>query len=87
VWQGNGSGGIYRLVFLGQPTIQPTDLRVSITSPPGTDVVWTNEPMALDGPTAVWQGTTTARTMLEVRFRAPLPLRWWRDVVRPLGGG
>jgi hypothetical protein len=87
VWHGNGSGGSYRLVFLGQPTIQPTDLRVSITSPPGTNVVWTSEPMALDGRTAVWQGTPEARTTLEIRFRAPLPLRWWRDVLRPLGGG
>jgi hypothetical protein len=86
VWEGNGSGGSYRLVFLGQPTIQPTDLRISITAPPGTKVVWTSEPMAIDGSTAVWQGTPVARTVLEIRFQAPLLLRWWRDVVRPFGG-
>ena len=86
VWEGNSSGGDYRLTFLGQTTIEPTDLSVSITAPAGTRIVWTNVPMALDGGTATWEGTTSPRTVLEVRFRAPLPLRWWRNVVRPLGG-
>jgi hypothetical protein len=87
VWEGNGSGGSYRLVFLGQPTIRPTDLQISITSPPGTRVVWTSEPMAIDGSTAVWRGTPAATTVLEIRFRASLPIRLWRDVARPFGGG
>jgi hypothetical protein len=47
--------------------------------------VWTSEPMDVDGDTATWTGTPGPRTEFEVRFQAPLPLRLWRDVTRPLG--
>ena len=36
--------------------------------------------MSIDGGTAVWSGVPEGRTELVVRFRAPLPLRWWRNV-------
>ena len=85
-WEGNSSGGTYRLTYLGQPTIRPTDVSVTIHAPQGTDIVWTSEPMAVDGNTASWQGTASGRLTLEVRFRAPLPMRLVRDVTRPLFG-
>ncbi len=81
-WQGNSSGGSYQLTFLGQTTIEPTDLVVRITAPNGTRIIWTSEPMDIDGATATWQGTPGPRTDLEVRFSAPLPLRYWRNAVR-----
>jgi hypothetical protein len=86
VWTGNSSGGTYRLTFLGQPTIRPTTLDVSITAPDGTRIAWTSVPMTVDGSTARWSGDPGAELTLEVRFRAPLPLRIVRDVTRPFFG-
>ena len=86
VWEGNGSGGVYRLTVLGQTTIEPTELSVRIEPPAGTEIVWTNEEMTLTDGAAIWEGEAPASLELEVRFRAPLPLRWWRNVVRPFGG-
>jgi hypothetical protein len=40
--------------------------------------------MQVDGGTAVWRGTPGPRLELAVRFSAPLPLRWWRNVGRAL---
>ena len=87
VWQGNSSGGSYDLSFFGQPTVRPTDLRVTIHAPAGTNIIWTSEAMAVDGGTATWEGTPSGRTTLSVRFRAPLPLRYLRNVTRPVLGG
>ena len=85
-WEGTSSDGSYRLTFLGQTTIEPTDLRVTIEAPSGTNIVWTNVPMSVEGGEATWAGTPQPKVVLEVHFRAPLPIRWWRDLTRPLGG-
>jgi hypothetical protein len=84
VWDGNSSGGAYRLVFSGQTTLRPTSLRVTVNAPPGTDIEWTSVPMAVDGGTAVWEGALDDAFELEVRFRAPVPLAWWRNAIRML---
>jgi uncharacterized protein DUF4012 len=84
VWEGNSSGGSYRLTFLNQSTIQETSVKVSIHAPSGTRIRSTSEPMQVDGGTAVWEGTPGPRLELEVEFSAPVPLRWWRNVIRPL---
>jgi hypothetical protein len=68
-WEGDDDGGRYRLTVLGQNTIRPTELQITIQTPTGTDVVWTSEPMAVEAGTATWEGTAGARTILEVRFR------------------
>ncbi len=80
VWEGTSAAGSYRLTLLGQTTVEPTDVSISITAPEGTDIVWTNLPMDVDGGTATWTGTPGPRTVFEVWFRAPLPLRWWRNL-------
>jgi hypothetical protein len=88
VWSGSSSGGSYRLTVRGQPTARPTQMTVTIHAPAGTDIVWTSEPMAVDGGTAIWTGTPSGATDLMVRFQAPLPLRIVRDLTRPfLGSG
>jgi uncharacterized protein DUF4012 len=84
VWEGNSSGGSYRLTFLNQSTIQETNVKVTIHAPSGTRIRSTSEPMEVDGGTAVWEGTPGPRLELEVEFSAPAPLRWWRNLVRPL---
>jgi hypothetical protein len=84
VWQGNSSGGTYRLVVLPQTTAHPTEFTIGVTVPAGTEVIWTSDPMRVDGDRAVWQGVPEGRMELVVRFRAPLPLRWWRNLVRAL---
>lgn len=86
VWEGNGSGGAYRLSIGGQTTIRPTELTVRIEPPAGTEVVWASEDMTIADGVATWQGEAPIRLELEVRFRAPLPLRWWRNLLRPFGG-
>jgi hypothetical protein len=86
VWEGNSSGGTYRLTFYGQPTIRPTVLDVSVTAPDGTRIAWTSTPMSVDGARATWSGDPGARLTLELRFRAPLPLRVVRDLTRPVSG-
>jgi hypothetical protein len=82
VWRGNSSGGTYRLVVLPQTTVRPTEFTIAVTVPDGTEVVWTSAPMQIDGDRAVWRGVPEGRMELVVRFRAPLPLRWWRNIVR-----
>lgn len=86
VWDGNSSGGTYRLTYLGQPTIRPTRLRLRIEAPPGTRVVWTSVPMTVEGGVATWEGIPQPRTVFEVQFRAPLPLRVLRNLTRPVFG-
>jgi hypothetical protein len=84
VWDGDLSSGTYRLTILPQTTIQPTTFRVRIQAPEGTEIVWTNEPMAVTGGVAVWSGAPEAPVTLEVRFQAPFPLRWIRNVTELL---
>jgi len=86
VWSGNSSGGSYQLTLLGQTTIRPTDVSVTIHAPSGTHIVWTSTPMAVDGGTAMWRGSPSSTMTLGVRFQAPVPLRWIRDLSR-LGPG
>jgi len=84
VWEGNSSGGSYHLTVLTQTSVKPTEVSVTIHAPAGTRITWTSEEMVVDGGTAVWRGTPGPRLELEVRFSAPLPLRWWRDAARDL---
>ena len=84
VWDGNSSGGSYRVTVLTQTSVQPTEVAVTIHAPSGTRITWTSEEMAVDGGTAVWRGTPGPRLELEVRFSAQLPLRWWRNAARLL---
>ncbi|HEX6845119.1 MAG TPA: DUF4012 domain-containing protein [Actinomycetota bacterium] len=79
-WQGDTSSGVYRLLFLTQPTANPTTARIEVVTPPGTTVVWSNHELATSGNVAVWTGTPPRRLELEVRFQAPALTRWWRNL-------
>ena len=85
VWTGNSSGGAYRLTVLPQTTIVPTEIKVTVLPPAGTKVVWTSERVQMRDGAVVWQASPTGRVELVVRFRAPAPLRWWRNITRVFG--
>jgi hypothetical protein len=85
VWSGNSSGGTYALTYLQQNTVKPTRLSVAIHAPAGNHIVWTNLPMRVEGADAYWQGVPTGNMRFEVRFAAPIPLRWIRDLNRGAG--
>jgi len=86
VWSGNSSGGSYNLTVFGQTTIRPTHTQVVIHPPAGTHIVWTSEPMSIEGDQATWLSSSPGTTHLSVRFSAPLPLRIVRDLTRPIVG-
>jgi hypothetical protein len=85
VWQGDASGGTYRLTFLGQPTILPTTLRVTLTAPEGMQITDTSLPMKISGRTAVWEGEPGRSLQIEASFEAPLTTRVWRSMTDWLG--
>jgi hypothetical protein len=82
VWEGDTSGGRYRLAIKPQTTVQPTAVHVRIEAPAGTEIVWTSEGVQSVGGVATWSGSPQAPITLEVRFQAPFPQRWWRNVTR-----
>lgn len=81
-WTGNSSGGTYLMRYLAQPTAKPTALRVEIVAPPGTRITSADPRMQIDGDRAVWEGLSEGSMDFEVRFSAPVPLRWWRNLTR-----
>ena len=81
-WQGNDSGGTYRLTFANQVTIRPTRLRVAISPPEGMSISSVSDEMRVVNGTAVYEGTPGPRLELEVTFSPPLLTRLWRDVLR-----
>lgn len=80
VWQGDAWDGFYRLSFDGQPTVRPTTATITVVAPPGSDIVWASDGMQIDGDRATWTGTPTARTQIDVRFKAGTLSRWWHAV-------
>jgi hypothetical protein len=81
-WEGNSSGGTYRMTFANQVTIRPTELSVRIEPPEGMSIVSASSPMRIVDGAAVYRGVPGSRLDLEVTFRPPLPVRLWRDLRR-----
>ena len=81
-WEGDNRGGGYRLSFVGQTTIHPTRLRVSITAPEGMRFTSFDERLSGDGERLTYDGTPSGDLDLEVSFAPALPLRIWRSLVR-----
>jgi hypothetical protein len=79
-WQGNGSGGVYRLTFLSQTTIRPTSLLIQVQAPEGMHIVEASPSMQIEGDSAVWTGTPSRRLELEVRFQPSLLMRLWHEL-------
>jgi Protein of unknown function (DUF4012) len=81
-WEGNSSGGIYRLTFANQVTIRPSTVRIRIQPPDGMRIVSASSPMRIVGGSAVYEGNPGSRLDLEVAFAPPLANRLWRNVTR-----
>jgi hypothetical protein len=81
-WEGNGSGGVYRMTFSNQVTVRPASLTIRIQPPQGMQVVSATPPLDVENGVAVYRGTPGARLDLAVEFRPPLPVRLWRNVMR-----
>jgi len=81
-WEGNDSGGTYRLTFAKQVTIRPGRLHIEIQPPEGMHIVDVSDAMRIVDEKAVYDGIPGWRLQLEIAFQPSLPVRLWRDIVR-----
>jgi len=81
-WEGNSSGGTYRMTFTNQVTIRPATLNLLIEPPDGMRIVSVDPPLRIVGGAAVYQGEPGPRLDVEIEFGPPLPARLWRNVTR-----
>jgi hypothetical protein len=78
-WDGSGAGGTYRLTFLNQVTIRPTQVRIEVRAPDGMRFTSATDGVRLDGATATWTGAPDRTLELGMSFAPPWPVRWWRS--------
>ena len=81
-WQGNSSGGTFRMTFANQVTIRPAHVRIVIAPPVDMHIVSVSSPMRVVGGSAVYEGVPGSRLDLEVTFAPSLPVRLWRNFTR-----
>ncbi|HXF36561.1 MAG TPA: DUF4012 domain-containing protein, partial [Actinomycetota bacterium] len=83
-WDGDGSGGTYRLTVLTPPTIEPVRVSIAIRLPPGMGLRWSDPALEREGDALRYEGTPGRRLDIAVRFEPPLPVRLWRDLLEVL---
>lgn len=81
-WEGNSSGGVYRMTFTNQVTIRPATLSLQILPPDGMRIASVSPPLEIVDGVAVFEGQPGARLDVEIEFRPPLPERLWRNTTR-----
>jgi hypothetical protein len=81
-WDGDERGGEYRLSFVGQTTIHPTMLRVSIAAPEGMRFTSFDEHLSLAGDRLVYEGRPSGDLDLMASFAPSTPVRIWRSLLR-----
>lgn len=81
-WAGTDTGGTYRLSFIGQTTIRPTQVRVVVTPPDGMRFTSWGDSFSRDGDRLIYEGHPSGNLDLEATFAPSLFVRIWRDVVR-----
>jgi hypothetical protein len=81
-WEGNSSGGVFRMTYTGQVTIRPTTLHLRIEPPDDMQIVSASPPLRIVGGAAVYEGQGEPSLDIVVGFRPPVPLRFWRNVTR-----
>ena len=75
-WQGDRTGGTYRLRIQGQSSLATTTT-ATIRAPDGMGISWTNVPMHVEGGVATWRGSLQGSMDLEVRFQRGFFGRVW----------
>ncbi len=83
-WTGSETGGTYRLSFLGQSTIRPTQVRVVISPPDGMRFTSSGRGLSREGDRLVYEGHPSGNLDLEATFAPSLPVRIWREVLRTI---
>ncbi len=81
-WEGNSSGGIYRLHVAAQALINPDDVQVTIAPPEGMHATEMSPGLSAEGDVVRYRGKPGSDVDLWVRFRPDLPVRVWRDLTR-----
>jgi hypothetical protein len=81
-WEGNSSGGVFRMTFANQVTVRPTTLEIRIEPPEGMEITSATAPLTVREGAAVYNGEAGARLDLEVEFGPSLPVRVWRNTLR-----
>jgi hypothetical protein len=84
-WVGDAGSGVYRLDLQMPPTMNPIDVSIDVQAPVGTEIVWTNVPMEVQGNRARWEGQIGGRRTLELRFQKPFLPRVWENLVEFFG--
>jgi hypothetical protein len=70
-WVGDADGGSYRLTFLDQATIRPTQLAVAVTLPLGAAVTHASAGVVVEGGVATWRGEPSSRQTIALEWRYP----------------
>lgn len=86
-WEGDASGGTYRLTVVGQTTIRPTRATFRFIAPEAMRFVRGSgtDGLRVEGSTATWSGVLPDRLDLVVSIeRIPLGTRLWRALVDAL---
>jgi hypothetical protein len=81
-WEGDDEGGTYRLSFIGQTTIQPTQVHVTIAAPAGMRFTSFDPQLSREGDHLVYEGSPSGDLNLEASFAPSLPVRIWRSLLR-----
>jgi hypothetical protein len=81
-WEGNSSGGVYRMTFMNQVTIRPATVSLRIAPPPGMEVASVSSPLEVIDGEVVYEGQPGLRLDVAVEFRPPVGVRLWRNVTR-----
>jgi Protein of unknown function (DUF4012) len=79
-WFGDATGGMYRLTFLNQATIRPTQLSINVQLPAGMVFSSSNMPMQVSGSNVSWQGEPGRRLEIEIRFHRPWLQRTMQEI-------
>jgi len=82
VWDGNSSGGVYRMTLANQVTVRPAEVTIRIDPPVDMHIVSVSDSMRVVDGSAVYEGAPGSRLDLEVAFAPSIPVRFWRNVTR-----
>ncbi|MFN2590310.1 MAG: DUF4012 domain-containing protein [Actinomycetota bacterium] len=76
-WEGDNVGGTYRLRLYGQPTIQPTQVRLALHLPQGMRFASSNVPLTIEDGALIWEGTLGRVQDIAIAFELPLFDKLW----------